>query len=888
MSAGEFRTVYEYGKKLATTVLLSSALVLTPLTGILGNTFGGSAEAAVTHTLFFDDFESGDFSNWDNNGIDWSVLATDSASAGTHHARGHDADDNNLYHFLIKNIDTTGYENIEVSFSYKRSGLEETDFARLSYNAGTSYILHDFYGETGTGDDDTTWQSFSGGLGAVADNAANVSLTISIDAADSEYFRVDDFKVTGELIGATTDTTDPSSSIITPEHDAVVLTGASITNFTSVVSDETSANEDLSVVHSFNPDRPGLVTLSTVIYNPSATGINSSPMSGTTLASLTGMIPGDTFSWKVTVLDEAGNASVDTKYDLVFRDPVARNIQDNIYFATIQEAIDAATTGAGETIELLSDVTIDSQITIDKDIQLEGNGHTIHGAFTKSSNSNNAIIGVIGTDGVTIQNLVLDGVSGASLHGINFYEASHSTISNITVADNDNAGIIVNGSNVVADNLTTIGNGWYGVGIDQGTGVTTPTVFTAQNTSSHDELAHVKIDDKTKDVQFNDDDNQYELVFDANNVQVYNLITPQPEACISTSTFDDFTLGSVNGQSGWSSTGPYDQEIVDNIYGYTAFGCKSLRISNATTQGSFGDQTFSASVANEAGETDAENNGLSGGERKDTFTATWSFASTTPTEYQPGLQVTASPDRGDGARMSYIQMVDQADGLAVNFYDYQTGASPNKFVLTQIVHGLDRSVPHQIMVVMNFVDGPSNDVVKVYVDGVLMHTGTSWEDYFREVEETESRTVDSILFRAAGTAAPVLDGKGFLIDNLSITTSNIADSTPTTPVTPTSPVTTPVVAQTSTSVLTSLLNGNQAGSGAVLASTTNSEPAQPNEAEENASDVLATNTDEDANNDSDSEGCFEIFGICWYWWIVPLVAILLYLYYRARKEADEE
>ena len=32
---------------------------------------------------------------------------------------------------------------------------------------------------------------------------------------------------------------------------------------------------------------------------------------------------------------------------------------------------------------------------------------------------------------------------------------------------------------------------------------------------------------------------------------------------------------------------------------------------------------------------------------------------------------------------------------------------------------------------MDFVDGPSNDVVRVYIDGVLVHTGTSWENYYR-------------------------------------------------------------------------------------------------------------------------------------------------------------
>jgi parallel beta-helix repeat protein len=69
---------------------------------------------------------------------------------------------------------------------------------------------------------------------------------------------------------------------------------------------------------------------------------------------------------------------------------------------------------------------------------------------------------------------------------------------------------------------------------------------------------------------------------------------------------------------------------------------------------------------------------------------------------------------------------------------------------------------------MILVDGPANDVVQIFVDGVLKHTGTSWEDYFRDEEGNPTHTVDSILFRTGGSAAPATSGKGFLIDNLTL------------------------------------------------------------------------------------------------------------------------
>ncbi|HET6597660.1 MAG TPA: hypothetical protein VFG81_18695 [Anaerolineales bacterium] len=250
--------------------------------------------------------------------------------------------------------------------------------------------------------------------------------------------------------------------------------------------------------------------------------------------------------------------------------------------------------------------------------------------------------------------------------------------------------------------------------------------------------------------------------------------------------FESYALGTVHGQDGWSSAGAagagcamYDHAIVNNTYGYASFGTKSLRISNAVTSGCFGDHTFSKSLADEAGETTAENGGLSGGVRQNFFSAQWDFASTVPGAEQPGLSVVASPDRGDGARMSWVQMTDTPSGLEVNFNDYQSGAieagcpTGANFILTNVASGLSRTVPHTIKISMQFIDGPANDVVQVYVDGVLKHTGTSWEDYFRECEGNPSRTVDSILFRTGGTPAPATAGNGFVIDNLTLTSSTL-------------------------------------------------------------------------------------------------------------------
>jgi len=252
---------------------------------------------------------------------------------------------------------------------------------------------------------------------------------------------------------------------------------------------------------------------------------------------------------------------------------------------------------------------------------------------------------------------------------------------------------------------------------------------------------------------------------------------------VSKVNFESYTVGTVDGQDGWSSDGAagsgcavYDHEIVDSTgYGYYSFGRRSLRISNAVVSECFSDQTFSKPHFHHAGELHSQqgHDGFAGAVRQPDYHAEWDFASTVPGAEQPGLSVIASPDRGDGARMSWVQMKGTPTGLEVNFLDYQEAANPavcdeNDFVLTNLASGLVRTVPHTIKIRIDFMDGSANDIVKAYVDGILKHTGTTWEDYYRNCENNPPRIVDSILFWTGEAAAPATTGNGFLIDNLEI------------------------------------------------------------------------------------------------------------------------
>lgn len=254
-----------------------------------------------------------------------------------------------------------------------------------------------------------------------------------------------------------------------------------------------------------------------------------------------------------------------------------------------------------------------------------------------------------------------------------------------------------------------------------------------------------------------------------------------------TTQFEDFIYGSPDRQAGWLSQGStrqgatqFDHMVAPNVFGYPTFGRSVLRISNAVTSDSFADHTFSASVP-EAGERDALGNTPGDGGRR-TFVAQWDVAPTI-WAHQPGLSVAVSPTRGGSERMSWIGMSDTQDGLAVRFVDYQdarpfgtrknpgAGAGPEDyFVETEVAAGLDRTRPHTVTLEMFFREGPGNDIVRVYVDGELEHTGTSWEDYFRwkspDGPMGATRTVSRLMFRTAGPAAPATFGQGFVFDNV--------------------------------------------------------------------------------------------------------------------------
>jgi hypothetical protein len=243
-----------------------------------------------------------------------------------------------------------------------------------------------------------------------------------------------------------------------------------------------------------------------------------------------------------------------------------------------------------------------------------------------------------------------------------------------------------------------------------------------------------------------------------------DTVSPSP---ITFEPSQGYVVGDVNNQNGWTKTGGYDVAVADvgdfaAASGY-GFGAQALRLSDAVTSGSFGDQTFSPGLSEPAGESGQSH-----------FDATFQIGTTLAT-VQPGLHLSVSPDDGNGARMSYLRFEDQADGVHV-FFDDATDPGPAGtgavFNDTEIAT-LDRAHAHTIRFSINFHPGPANDVVKIYVDGTLKTTGTTWEDYYRYDPEQGGQVpaVSKLLFRESGSATTGDSGNGFLVDGVTLSSS---------------------------------------------------------------------------------------------------------------------
>ena len=130
----------------------------------------------------------------------------------------------------------------------------------------------------------------------------------------------------------------------------------------------------------------------------------------------------------------------------------------------------------GDTIVLLDDAILDGSKTSEnqgvlnitsKNIIIDGGSHTL--TIAEGSNKNAHAVNIQANSNVTIKNITIDGAN-ITKNGINVYQSTAIIGENVTVKNNRQHGVVVNGSDVTVDGLTTEGNGQGGINVDNKAG----------------------------------------------------------------------------------------------------------------------------------------------------------------------------------------------------------------------------------------------------------------------------------------------------------------------------------------------------------------------------------------------------------------------------------
>ena len=180
---------------------------------------------------------------------------------------------------------------------------------------------------------------------------------------------------------------------------------------------------------------------------------------------------------------------------------------------------------AGDIITLNMDVAT-SALTIEKQITLNGNGHTIsyNGDASESSPANSALITIQGenANNVTIRNLTVD-TQGKVKHGVQFYCVTDGQLENATVNGGAYTSVIVNGAEVSLTNCTlNPAEGAYAnIEYAMGSGVTKKPEISLSNVTGNAEEPLVYADKNTaNNFKGNDDSKSYEEILKEINQKV--------------------------------------------------------------------------------------------------------------------------------------------------------------------------------------------------------------------------------------------------------------------------------------------------------------------------------------------------------------------------------
>ena len=176
-------------------------------------------------------------------------------------------------------------------------------------------------------------------------------------------------------------------------------------------------------------------------------------------------------------------------------------------FDSLQVAINSSDS---TTIDLLTDMTVSSPISITKPLTLNGNnGHTITSNLVgEIKPRNNSALEIVGTTGVNVDRLtVQNGANQEKVHGILVYNAKNVKLTNIVAQNNNASGVnIGQGAEAIIENITTRNNSWHGINVDKAGA----TLTIGGNNLHEDNIAIVVGDTTPESSTLTDRDGQYE------------------------------------------------------------------------------------------------------------------------------------------------------------------------------------------------------------------------------------------------------------------------------------------------------------------------------------------------------------------------------------------
>lgn len=176
-------------------------------------------------------------------------------------------------------------------------------------------------------------------------------------------------------------------------------------------------------------------------------------------------------------------------------------------YSSLEEAIVAIKDG--DTVKLLDNVVVDGTnkqnndgiLTLDnvKNVTIDGNGYTISAKNVTVVDGTKApsMFNIVNNAEVTVKNLTIDGsVNGASVvkHGLNAWNGAVLTVSNVTAKSCVGYAIVANSSNLTVNSLTTTGNGWGGINVDNSPNGSTAGTTVTINDATIKESNSIKIE----------------------------------------------------------------------------------------------------------------------------------------------------------------------------------------------------------------------------------------------------------------------------------------------------------------------------------------------------------------------------------------------------------